>query len=76
MIPSPGDRVSWDSPLFGHVGPAKVLHVLGDTWKPEELAIVVEHPLLAGEAAGIPLGWIIEAPAGAKKGDDSWNLKC
>ncbi|NKE69873.1 hypothetical protein [Candidatus Manganitrophus noduliformans] len=56
MILFPGDKIYFDSPLLGKVGPASVVSLTVD-------GILVDHPIV-GTIVSIPREWVIE---GAKE---------
>lgn len=66
MILFPGDKIHFNSPILGVVGPASVVSLTAD-------GILVEHPI-AGTIVLIPREWVIKDAEEAKNAEEVFKL--
>lgn len=66
MILFPGDKIYFNSPILGVVGPASVVSLTAD-------GILVDHPIV-GTIVLIPREWVIDDIDGASKPKEVFKL--
>lgn len=66
MILFPGDKIYFNSPILGAVGPASVVSLTAD-------GILVDHPIV-GTIVSIPREWVIEEIEEVKKPEEVFEL--
>lgn len=66
MILFPGDKIYFNSPILGVVGPASVVSLTAD-------GILVDHPIV-GTIVSISREWVVEEIEDAKKPEEGFKL--